>query len=379
MASTPVAHLRGERSVGRLLRDGRTRRWLRRAPVGLIGLLVVLGIGHGHQLASAITRLTHLRWEWLIMALGLESASMVVFAQIQQRLLRAGNVRIGLTKMTAITLAGNALSLTLPGGVAWGTSFVFGRLRRSGADRVVAGWVVLVTGALGSFALFLVVAAGIEIAGGQGPAAHLRAMAAALAALPIVAGGMAALGRRAARTRHSGDGLSSPSHARVPLVRPLAHAAGRLVQQVRLVHLDRRGWVGTGALAALNWLDDCACLVACIWAVGGAVPWRGLLVAYGLAQVAASVPLVPGSLGIVEGTLSFLLVGYGMTPPEALASVLLYRLVSFWAIVPMGWGIWGCITFGEHRSERAAGLATAPGREPAAPGTKPPSPLELAA
>src|SRR5205085_11208303 len=159
--------------------------WLRRG--GMVVVLVVAVVAaasRSHDLAGAGHSLIHVRWAYLLVALGLEAASMVVFARIQQRLLRAGNVDVGLGPMTAITLAANALALTLPGGVAWGATWVFRRLRRHGADRLLAGWVVLVAGALGSFALFLVVAAGIEIAGARGPVAHLRAGAATLAAIP---------------------------------------------------------------------------------------------------------------------------------------------------------------------------------------------------
>ena len=48
------------------------------------------------------------------------------------------------------------------------------------------------------------------------------------------------------------------------------------------------------------WLESCACLVACILAVHGHVPWRGILVAYALTQVLASIPLTPGGIGVVE-------------------------------------------------------------------------------
>lgn len=43
---------------------------------------------------------------------------------------------------------------------------------------------------------------------------------------------------------------------------------------------------------------------------------------------------MPGGLGVVEGGLSILLIAYGMPTDGALAGVLLYRIVSFWAIVP---------------------------------------------
>jgi hypothetical protein len=50
-------------------------------------------------------------------------------------------------------------------------------------------------------------------------------------------------------------------------------------------------------------------LVACILAFGGGVPWRGVLVAYGLTQLAASLPITPGGIGVVEASLAALLVG----------------------------------------------------------------------
>ena len=318
-----------------------------------LAVAVVAGLGRSRDLAAAGHSLLHVRWGFVIAALGLEAASMVVFARIQQRLLRAGNVNVGLGPMTAIALAGNALALTLPGGVAWGATWVFRRLRRHGADRLLAGWVVLVAGALGSFALFLVVAVGIEIAGARGPVAHLRAGAAALTAIPVVVAGVVLLARRSARARSVGRELVRAASG-VPRLRQLGDVAATMATRVGAVGLDARGWTATGVLAALNWLVDCACLVTCVWAISGAVPWRGVLVVYGLAQVAAAVPVVPGGLGVVEGSLTFLLIAYGMPAESALAGVFLYRIVSFWSVVPVGWGIWGFLTLRERRGGRAA-------------------------
>lgn len=328
--------------------------WLRRGAVlAVVVLAVVAGVGRSHDLAAAGHSLAHVRWGLLLVALGLEAVSMVVFARIQQRLLRAGNVDVGLGPMTAITLAGNAIALTLPGGVAWGATWVFRRLRRHGADRLVAGWVVLVAGALGSFALFLVVAAGIEIAGDRGPVADLRGPAAALTAIPVLVAGAVLVWRRSRRARTMGRAVGRAASG-VPRVRQVVDGVSTLATRVGAVGLDARGWTATGALAALNWLVDCACLVTCVWAINGTVPWRGVLVAYGLAQVAASIPVVPGGLGVVEGSLSFFLIAYGMPAESALAGVFLYRIVSFWSVVPVGWGIWGCLAIRERHSGRSA-------------------------
>ena len=59
---------------------------------------------------------------------------------------------------------------------------------------------------------------------------------------------------------------------------------------------------------------------------------------YGITQIAASFPITPGGVVVVEGSLAALLTAYGVHPQAALATVVLYRIVSFWGVVPIGWG-----------------------------------------
>jgi uncharacterized membrane protein YbhN (UPF0104 family) len=318
--------------------------------VALLGAAVFAAVSRSHELREASTLLAHPRWGWLVVAVGLEAASMLFFARIQQRLLRAGDVEIGLGPMVGITLAGNALALSLPGGVAWGAPWVFRRLRRRGADNLLSGWVVLVAGALGSFALFLVVVAGVEIAGGGSLAADARAPLAVLALIPVLVVLGAVLARRWPPARAALRAVSR-LNASTTFGRWLNGAVATVAARMSEVRLHPRAWAGIGALAILNWLNDCACLVACVWVVGGSVPWRGVLLAYALSQAAACLPLVPGGLGLVEGSLAVLLMSSGMPATIALASVVLYRIVSFWVVVPAGWGAWGYIAFAEHRAD----------------------------
>ena len=117
-------------------------------------------------------------------------------------------------------------------------------------------------------------------------------------------------------------------------------------------------WLEALGLALVNWLGAWACLVACIIAVHGRVPWRGVLVAYAVGQVAASLPITPGGLGVVEGSITGLLVAYDMPTKTALAGVLLFRVVSFWALVPVG-----CVIYpsGRPLPARASARASAIG------------------
>jgi len=64
----------------------------------------------------------------------------------------------------------------------------------------------------------------------------------------------------------------------------------------------------------------------------------GLLVAYGLANVAAAIPITPGGLGIVEGILVPTLVAFSTTKAVALLGVIAFRLISFWLPIPVGFG-----------------------------------------
>ena len=322
------------------------------ATVALLGGAVWAGYDHRSELFTAGSMLGHLQVGWLIIAVVFELASMVVFARMQRWLLRAGGVHVPLVPMIEIAVAGNAMSTSLPGGPAWSAAWAFGQLRRKGANRVLAGWVLLVAGALSSFAVFVIVAAGAFIAGNSGPFAHLRWLAAVLAAIPLVV----AAGYVAARENpHVKAALSAFWHAIADHFSP-ARVVGRGVRRtldsLALVRPGAAGWAEAFGLALANWLYDAATLVACIEALHLPVHWRAILVIYGFTQISASLPITPGGLGVVEASLAALLVAYGTPSTSALAVVLLYRIVSFWGLVPIGWSVWFGLEFAHRRGAR---------------------------
>ena len=46
-------------------------------------------------------------------------------------------------------------------------------------------------------------------------------------------------------------------------------------------------------------------------AIHAPIPWKGLLLAYGAGQLAATLPITPGGLGVVEGSITVALVAFG--------------------------------------------------------------------
>ena len=93
-------------------------------------------------------------------------------------------------------------------------------------------------------------------------------------------------------------------------------------------------------LGFLNWLFDAVVLFAALEAMGQTIPVRGVVVAYTLGQLVSAIPILPGGGGTIEATMSAGLIVSGGTGAAVIAAVLLYRIVSAWALVPLGWGLW---------------------------------------
>jgi uncharacterized protein (TIRG00374 family) len=88
--------------------------------------------------------------------------------------------------------------------------------------------------------------------------------------------------------------------------------------------------------AGLNWLLDAASLWVFILAFDGSIDIDALLIAFGLANIFAVIPLTPGGLGIVEGVYIPTLVGFGLSRRVATLSVASYRLAQLWLPILLG-------------------------------------------
>lgn len=106
--------------------------------------------------------------------------------------------------------------------------------------------------------------------------------------------------------------------------------------------------------ALLNWLLDAASLFVFVAAFGHVVNPDGLLVAYGLANVLAAIPITPGGLGVIEAALTALLVGFGTPRGVATLGVVVYRLFNFWAPIPLGGVAYLSLQASRHQDQSRA-------------------------
>jgi glycosyltransferase 2 family protein len=79
------------------------------------------------------------------------------------------------------------------------------------------------------------------------------------------------------------------------------------------------------------------CLAACVAAFGRSVPIASIAVVYLTGSAIGSVVPTPGGLGGVEAALTAGLTAAGLPGAVAVSSVLLFRLLTFWFPVPVGW------------------------------------------
>jgi putative heme transporter len=311
--------------------------------LALAGLALWALTGRTGELSGASKYLDHLRWWWLALAVVAEAGSLVAFALIQKRLLEAGRVHVSTGRLTAVTVASTAIANSMPAGPVVSAVYAFGQYRRQGADEALAAWTLAAVFVDASVTLALVAAVGVTVAGAAGAGLDLVGVTVAVL-VGTIALGAVFLQRRALVWLVSG----SVRVTRVVIGWPrgeLASQVDRIITRLTVVSLSMRQVFSVVGWGVANWVLDCACLALSFLAIGAGIPWRGLLLAYGAGQLAANLPITPGGLGVVEGSLTIALVQFGGAEASTVAAVLLYRILSFWAELPVGWATWGAVAW----------------------------------
>jgi uncharacterized protein (TIRG00374 family) len=347
-AGEPSARPRSSRAWRRAWRYARYAIGL-----GLAGLIVYVLLGKTGELSDASRYLADARLPLLPFAVLLELGAVVSFAGLQRRLLLSGDVPVGMTPLTAITLAGNSINNSLPGGTAFASLYAFRQYILRRADETLAAWTVLAVAVFAGVSLALVSAAGLVVSGAEGGLDLIGDTLLTLVAA-IVVGGAAAL-----LLWHLGllVGIFSWVLKVVQRVAPALEGdpqdlARRIVGRLRVVRPRGTAIASALAWAMGNWVLDCGCLAVSFVAVGAPVPWRSLLLAYCAGQLAANLPVTPGGLGVVEGSITIAVVAYGGGEASTVAAVLLYRLINFWGSLPVGWAAFGGLALEERARRR---------------------------
>ncbi len=323
----------------------------------LLGIaILVLLLGKRGELEAVRQQFGHLDAGWLAAAVLAEGTSIAAFGFLQHRVLRLAGARLALPGLLVLSLASDAIASTVPGEPVVSGAYRYRYYRQRGADSAGAAWSVFTVVVAMAIGMSLLLLAGVAVAVLASTTVRVTGLAAAGFAVVLAAGAvlirrdlllrLAAAGARASR-RVTGH----------PRTETLARIEAVLAR-MRDIPLSAPSTASVVTLAVCVWAGDFLCLLCSFAAVHAAVPWDGVLLAYGAAQIVSSLPVVPGGLGLVEGSLAVILAAYGIARGPAISAALAYRLVSFWLVIAVGWVSVGLIAY--HGRRRASRLRPQP-------------------
>jgi hypothetical protein len=325
---------------------------------GLVGVAVWVLSSKGSELSGFTSVFKTIDW-WLVPpAFLLEILSYVCFALMQRELLVAGHLRPPFRTLFKLTFGSQALTNSLPAGNALATVYGFRWFRRFGADNTLAIWALAGTLVASLVSLSLVAIIGLAFATEAGASFDL---------VPVLIGVLAialAIGSLFVYERPLHWVVSGALRLSVKLTgRPRGDTQEQIGRIMTWMTAVRLSWGQIGRVVTwgtINWLLDCACFALMFKAIHAPIPWGGLLLAYGAGQLAATLPITPGGLGVVEGSLTIALVAFGGAETSTAYAVLLYRLISFWFILGLGWLLIGEMALEVRRGRWGRSAMAAP-------------------
>jgi uncharacterized protein (TIRG00374 family) len=298
----------------------------------IVEVFVLPEIGGTHK---ALHQLSHVNPFLPLAGLVAEVLALLTYFELTRTLIPPESDP-GFASVSRIQLSTLALSHCVPGGNAMGYSLGYRLLTRAGVSGTDTGF-ALATQGLGSAVVlnvifWLALALSLPFYGLQ--PVYLVAAIAGLVLMAFIAALLVLLTKGDKRAMRVVRAVSR----RLRFMHPetLPRLFGQLVARVEEMGHDRRRLGRVLALAGGNWLFDAGSLFLFVGAFGHWTNPVAVLVAYGVANILAAIPITPGGLGLVEGSLIPILVGFGVPSVSASLGVLSYRLINFWLPIPVG-------------------------------------------
>jgi uncharacterized protein (TIRG00374 family) len=122
---------------------------------------------------------------------------------------------------------------------------------------------------------------------------------------------------------------------RLPLVRRFAEHLEQFYESaytlLRLRHL-----LPTVALSTVGWFFECLAAYVCLRGLGVDLPLMLVTFIFVIASLAGALAMIPGGLGVAEGSMTGLMVVNDVSRGDAVAGTLLIRLTTFWFAILLG-------------------------------------------
>jgi uncharacterized protein (TIRG00374 family) len=312
-------------------------RWLRWSFAALVLGLVIyfLVVPQFGQAGDALDAIANVNLGLVVLGAVLVAGAVVAQAQLTRSVLPEPE-RPDLWSMTRMELATTAVSHTVPGGTAAGTALAYRLLTQAGTVGSSAGFALGIRGIGSAVVLNVILWAALVVSIPTRGFDPRYTTAAVLGAVLLGLAGALAVGLL--RVPDKTTNVLVRAFRKVPFVdeEGIPAVVERLANQLQNLVSDRSLAVRAIGWAAAYWLG----MAASLWTLLHAFGWTGhpisVLVAFGLVNVLAAIPVTPRGLGVLEAVLIPMLVGFGATANVATLGVISWRLLSFWAPIPLG-------------------------------------------
>lgn len=281
---------------------------------------------------------------WLVLAVAAEIVSIALFARQQRRLLTGFGVTMKRRRAVALAYSRSAMAISLPAGSAVSAAYAMRKFREIGADRKTSIAAMVISGLLSFAGLAILFSFGTLVLGASRLVKMWSQDTWVVLAIAIVAliGLAVAIHFLSHRHHQRRTRRGSQTMQRMRVSKPRTAA---VIDNLRdAVNTSRsvapRHWALATAAAVGNWAMDLLCLYAVARGFSLEVSFVQIATVYLAVQVVRQIPLTPGGIGVIELSLLAGLVSAGANSSLAAATVLTYRMLSCWLILPVGFVGW---------------------------------------
>src|SRR5262245_1666033 len=287
----------------------------------------------------------------LVIGLGLQMLALYCYAPLMQAALGDPGAHLSAGRLFRIQMSTRSLSSIVPGGSAASSALGYRLMTLSGVTGPDAGFALATVGLASAVVLNLILWIALLVSipiRGVNPLYGTVAMIGVivmLACAGLVFGLMDGSGRAERALRWIARKLHVNEN-RAAVV--LARIAERLEQLL----YDKQMLGKVAFWASLNWLLDAASLWVFLRAFNISMEFDALIIAFGIANLLAAIPVTPGGLGYVDTGYIGMLVGFGAAAGAAALGVAAYRFAQFFFPILLGGMLYLTLRVGPWSIER---------------------------
>ncbi len=317
----------------------------------LIVIVVFLLPGVLNGFRRAIDTIRDVNPILLAAGFALQLLALLAYSLLTRATLGTAGHRLSLSRIFRIQLSTKALSNIVPGGNAASSALGYRLLTLSGISGPDAGFALATAGIGSAVVLNIIFWTGLTMSipfRGVNEGYALAALAGIIImglAAGLVIGVMDGSGRAERVVRWIARKLRLDEDRFAAVLHQLAERLEELAS-------DRQLLWRVVFWATANWLLDAASLWVFLRAYGVALPIDALLVAFGLANVLAAIPILPGGLGVVEATYATALVGFGVPRRITVPAIFTYRSAQYLMPIAIGALAYASLRVGPWKIEK---------------------------